>query len=256
MNYVAGSISDIGIKRKSNQDSFCYELAQYQGENLAFLVICDGMGGFSKGEVASAEVLSAFDDWFCIRMPEILKEGFSAEKLREEWYALAEKENRRISEYAEERKLNMGTTLTAALFLGEQYYVLHIGDCRLYEIRESQVLQLTHDHTVTQREVDNGILSVEDAELDSRQHILLQCIGAGRTVMPDFVVGTIRTGTAYLLCSDGFRHKFSKTEMLQQFHAQCNSTKKEIEKHLTAAVERIKDRAETDNITAGLLVVT
>ena len=255
MNYVAGSISDVGTRRKSNQDSFCYELAEYQGENIAYMVICDGMGGFSKGELASAEVLTAFDRWFHERIPEIMKAGFSAEALREEWYALAESENRRISEYASGNRLKMGTTLTAALFLGEQYYVIHVGDSRLYEIRESEAIQLTHDHTVTQREVDNGFLSPEDAEHDSRQHILLQCLGAGRDIAPDFVVGTIRSGASYLMCSDGFRHKFSREEMQQRLNAADNSCKKKIEKNLKESIEWIKDRGETDNITAGLLVV-
>lgn len=255
MNYIAGSVSDVGIKRKSNQDSFCYELAEYQGKKIAYLLICDGMGGFSKGELASAEVLGTFDNWFRKRLPEILQAGFSAEALREEWYALAEAENIRVSEYAQVNRLKMGTTLTAALFLGEQYYILHVGDCRLYEIRESEIVQLTHDHTVTQREVDNGTLSPEDAETDSRQHILLQCLGAGRDIVPDFVVGTIRSDASYLLCSDGFRHKFSTAEMLRQFNANHNFTQKKIEKNLMDAIETIKNRGETDNITAGLLVV-
>ncbi len=255
MNYIAGCISDTGIKRKNNQDSFCYELAKYQGEKLACLIICDGMGGFSKGEIASAEVLTTFEEWFRKRMPEILKAGFSAEALREEWYAMAEAENQRIFEYANANHLKMGTTLTAALFLGEQYYILHVGDCRLYEIRESEVLQLTHDHTVVQREIDNGVLTPEEAENDSRQHILLQCLGAGRSIAPDFVVGTIRPGSSYLLCSDGFRHKFSKEEMQQQLNAGNNLTKMKIERNLTNAIECMKDRGETDNITAGLLVV-
>lgn len=255
MNYIAGSVSDVGIKRKSNQDSLYYALAEYQGEKLAYMVICDGMGGFAKGELASAEVLTTFENWFRKRLPEILREGFSAEVLREEWYSLAEAENSRVSEYASINRLKMGTTLTAALFLGDQYYIIHVGDCRLYEIRDSEVLQLTHDHTVTQREIDNGLLSPEDAETDSRQHILLQCLGAGREIAPDFVVGTIRPETAYLLCSDGFRHKFSRDEMLKQLNAQNNPTKKKIQKNLTNAIDCIKDRGETDNITAGLLVV-
>ena len=86
--------------------------------------------------------------------------------------------------------------------------------------------------------------------------ILLQCLGAGRDISPDFVVGTIRPNTGYLLCCDGFRHKFSKEEMLQHFHAAGNLTKKKIEKNLRNSIDLIKDRGETDNITAGLLVVT
>jgi len=255
MKYTVGCVSDIGIKRTSNQDSFCYELATYQGHNIAFMVICDGMGGFSKGELASAEAVKTFDHWFLNRMPQILKAGFSAEALREEWYSMAENINRRISEYAVSHGLKMGTTLTATLFLGTQYYVLHIGDCRLYELRATDVIQLTHDHTVVQREIDSGNLSPADALHDTRQHILLQCLGAGRDITPDFTVGTIHPGSGYLLCSDGFRHKFSSEEMLQ-LAPSPGATGKKLEKKLRSAIEQIKARGETDNITCGLLAVT
>lgn len=256
MNYIAGCVSDTGIQRKNNQDSICYSLADYQGEKIAFLVICDGMGGYSKGEIASAEVLTAFDNWFRNRLPAILKEGFSPESLRQEWFAMAEAENLRISNYASARNLKMGTTLTAALFLEGQYYILHVGDCRLYEILENQVRQLTHDHTVTQREVDNGALTPEDAENDPRQHILLQCLGAGRAIAPDFTVGAVQPGASYLLCSDGFRHKFSPEEMRQRLSAGSNPSRETIVENLTTAIDFVKQRGETDNITAGLLVVS
>ena len=231
MKYTVGCVSDIGIKRTSNQDSFCYELATYQGHNIAFMVICDGMGGFSKGELASAEAVKTFDHWFLNRMPQILKAGFSAEALREEWYSMAENINRRISEYAVSHGLKMGTTLTA------------------------DVIQLTHDHTVVQREIDSGNLSPADALHDTRQHILLQCLGAGRDITPDFTVGTIHPGSGYLLCSDGFRHKFSSEEMLQ-LAPSPGATGKKLEKKLRSAIEQIKARGETDNITCGLLAVT
>ena len=253
MNYTAGAISDAGIRKKTNQDAFLYDLAEFQGRKLAFLVICDGMGGLEKGEIASAEVLNTFGEWFRRELSGILEAGFSAEALREIWFSLAETENRKISHYADYHDCRMGTTLTAVLFLDEQYYAIHIGDCRLYEIRQDQVLQLTHDHTVTQREIDNGNLSPELAETDSRKHILLQCIGAGRPIAPDFLVGTVRPGTSYLLCCDGFRHRFSPDEMLHQLSAGKNPTRRLIEKNLSTAVAAIKARGEKDNITAGLL---
>lgn len=256
MNYTAGSVSDIGIRRKNNQDSFCYELAEYQGEKLAFLVICDGMGGYACGELASAEVMTTLDEWFLNRLPVLLKTGFSAEDLRQEWFALVEQEHARIAEYADAHHLRMGTTLTAALFLKEQYYILHVGDCRLYEIRSDTICRLTHDHSVVQREIDRGELSEEEAEQDSRRNILLQCLGAGQGVVPDFVVGTIRPGCSYLLCSDGFWHAITKEEIRQMLCAGKNPNRKSIVKNITAAIEMVKNRGESDNITAGLLVVS
>lgn len=256
MKYLAGCVSDVGIQRKNNQDSISYTLAAYQGEPLAFLVMCDGMGGFSQGEVASAEVVTAFDGWFRQQLPRMLENGFSAEALREEWYALAATEHRRIANYGASQNIKLGTTLTAALFWGQQYYILHVGDCRLYEITQGEARQLTHDHTVTQREVDSGALAPEDAENDPRQHMLLQCLGAGKHLAPDFVVGTIRPNASYLVCSDGFRHKYSREEICGQFQASRNGSRKKIEKNITDAITVVKNRGETDNITAGLLVVT
>ena len=256
MNYTAGSISDVGIQRKNNQDSYCFELAEYRGEKLAFLVICDGMGGYSHGEIASAEVVTAFDEWFLNRLPVLLKNGFSAEILREEWYDLVELEHTKISDYAAENHMRMGTTLTAVLFYAEQYYIIHVGDCRLYELWNGEVRQLTHDHTVVQREIDQGELLPEYAELDSRRNILLQCLGAGSGVVPDFAVGTIRQSASYLLCSDGFRHKISKDEIWRYLNSKNNTTRKAIQKNLADAIEMVKNRGESDNITAGLLVVS
>jgi len=255
MNYTAGCVSDTGIKRTNNQDSFCYELAQFRGQSLAFMAICDGMGGFSKGEIASAEALLAFRQWFRNRLPQLLEAGLSPEVLRKEWSSLAENINLRISEYAASNGFKMGTTLTVVLFLNGKYYGLHVGDCRLYEIQKHQVQQLTHDHTVVQREVDHGILSTADAKHDARQHILLQCLGAGREIAPDYFTGTVHQGSAYLLCSDGFRHKFSPEEMLD-LNPGRHATKQKIQRRLLSAIDRIKSRGETDNITAGLLSVT
>lgn len=254
MKYVVNCISDTGTRRKNNQDSAGYTVAEYQGRQLAFLVLCDGMGGLEKGEIASAEVVNAFNEWFRTSLPQMLRTGFSAEQLRQDWYELADRENHRIFRYAMEQGCRMGTTLTAALFYEGQYYVIHVGDCRLYQITESETRQLTRDQTVTQREVDNGMLTPAEAENDPRQHILLQCLGMEREVAPDFLVGTVRRNCSYLICSDGFRHKYSTNEMQQSFAGTKNDSKRKIRTNLYNAIDIVKKRGETDNITACLVV--
>lgn len=256
MNYTVECVTDVGISRKNNQDSAFYAVADHKGEKLACMVLCDGMGGYAKGEIASAELTKTFEDWFRAELPVLLREGFSGEKLRTAWFALAESENGRLSAYARQGGFKMGTTLTAALFVANAYYVIHVGDCRLYELSDGQLRQLTHDHTVTQQAIDKGELDPEFAESDPRNHILLQCLGAGRDIYPDFLTGDIRPGSTFLLCSDGFRHKFSREEMEKSFPADKNKTKQQQQRNLSEAIGEIKERGEKDNITACLLTVT
>ncbi len=256
MNYTVECVSDVGIARKSNQDSAFYAVADYKGEKAAFLVLCDGMGGYAKGELVSAELTKALEHWFSADFPKMLERGFSGEALREEWFSLAESENLRLSDYARKNGLKMGTTMTAALFVKENYYVIHVGDCRLYELKEDTLSQLTHDHTVTQQAIDKGELDPDLAEMDPRNHILLQCLGAGRDIYPDFLTGQVCPDTSFLLCSDGFRHKFTQEEMKQAFAAGENRDKARQKAHLTQAIEEIKDRGERDNITACLMTVS
>lgn len=256
MNYTIECVTDVGISRKSNQDSAFYAVADHKGEKIACMVLCDGMGGYAKGEIASAELTKAFESWFYDQLPVMLQEGFSGEKLRTAWFALAESENDRLSAYARERGIKMGTTLTAALFVGGTYYVIHVGDCRLYELVGETLRQLTHDHTVTQQAIDKGELDPECAESDPRNHILLQCLGAGRSIYPDFLTGDVCPHSSFLLCSDGFRHKFSREEMTKSFLPDKNRTKQQQAQHLSKAIGEIKERGEKDNITACLLTVT
>ena len=137
-HYTVAAHSDVGTTKNVNQDSLTVKVANTIYGEAAFAVICDGMGGLEQGEVASAAVVRAYEQWFLRDLPQFLSRGFSEETLEQVWFRLANDCNVRVAEYSREQKAPMGTTLTAVLLLGGRYYITHVGDCRVY------VLSLIH----------------------------------------------------------------------------------------------------------------
>ena len=115
---------------------------------VIFAVVCDGMGGLKKGELASAEVVRAMAGWFREEFPEMLQSGFDPAALKSAWKRIAEEQDERISRFGAGNGMRLGTTMVGFLGIGNQYYIVNIGDSRVYQISDRQLLQLTHDHTV------------------------------------------------------------------------------------------------------------
>lgn len=249
MKYIASYNTNKGIQKETNQDSFLLKIAGVPSGQIVFMALCDGMGGLNKGELASKEVIEAFDMWFHEEFPQLMKEGFSKKKLEEQWNELLDHMNSVLLQYGEEHGCHIGTTLTAMLFIGEEYYIMHVGDSRVYEMSE-QMVQLTRDHTLVQREVDSGVLTKEQACRDKRKNILLQSVGAGGIVVPDFFEGKIKVDAVYLLCSDGFRNKIKERELYAQLNPKFATDADEIKQTLQQLICLAMERKEQDNITA------
>lgn len=249
MEYLIEGVSDVGIRKKMNQDAYCYLRAHDEHGTYAMAVMCDGMGGLSKGELASAEVIRAFNSWFENELKDTIQIPNCFNNIRMQWNQIILNLHNKLSVYAEKRGIAMGTTLTAIIFLNDKYLAVNVGDTRLYKIHESFV-QITKDHSLVQREIDAGNLTQEDAREDKRNNILLQCIGSNKRVVPDFYEGTIKENEIYLLCSDGFRHKIYNDEMKNALTLENTSSKESIRKYTSELIEKAKDRKETDNISA------
>ena len=93
MHYLAVAQTDVGIVKDINQDSLTLKIAQTSHGEAVFTVVCDGMGGLKQGEVASASVVNAFQDWFYNIFPQKLKYGISDEQIRADWFEIIFKEN-------------------------------------------------------------------------------------------------------------------------------------------------------------------
>lgn len=254
MRFLTAACTDIGIKKRTNQDSLMIKMADTDYGEVCFAAVCDGMGGLSKGELASATLIRLFSKWFEQEFPEILYRGISPEYLRRNWEQLIYEANYRLGSYSSQNQVMLGTTAAALLVSGNMYYIINVGDSRVYELTD-RVCRLTKDQTVVQREIDLGNLTPEEAEKDPRRNILLQCVGASAVIDPEFVFGEVRPGSHFLLCSDGFRHVISERELLLKLGPGAARTELEMEENLRYIVELNKYRREEDNIS-GVLIRT
>lgn len=253
MYYIGNAISDVGNVKAVNQDSLTLKIANTKWGVACLMVICDGVGGLLKGELASATVIRGFDQWFKEVFP-YESDGWNEQKIRVEWNDLIQGLNQKIVAYGKESGAKLGTTVTAVLFLDDTYYAAHVGDCRLYEI-SNEVMQLTKDQTLVQYEVDKGIISKEQALVDPRKSVLLQSIGTSEHIDIDFLVGKIKEDATYLVCTDGFRHEISQDEMFDHLKPEQNRNAEQILVHLRQLTELCKNRGERDNISSILLWV-
>lgn len=254
MNYYAASHTDVGIKKDTNQDSFCILQAQTEKGNILMAIVCDGMGGLESGEVASASIICAFKEWFAKELPFTLSLDTYYDEVKFSWDRIIKTQNRSIAEYGRQRHFQLGSTITAMIFFEDGRYLIgHVGDSRAYMINNNAPSVLTADQTVVANEVRLGRLTPEQARKDPRRNVLLQCIGASRIVEPDYYSGAAHPGECYMLCSDGFRHVISEAEILGAFAPAVNNDEQQMKNNIVRLTELNKSRGETDNITALLI---
>lgn len=249
MEIRTGYVTDVG-RKKNNQDSLIMMSAKTAAGRVTFEAVCDGMGGLEKGELASAVTVKSFEKWFRDELPFILNSDSVAESVFTRWRDLIYSLNEKLTAKGGELGVQLGTTIAGILFIEPNYYIMNVGDSRVYEITDTEINCLTHDQTLVQLEVDQGKLRAEDMERDPRRSVLLQCIGAEGSVEPDFKTGTIRNNSVYLVCSDGFRHVISSQEISEVLRPSDIRGGDDLTKRLQQLVSVDLERGERDNITA------
>lgn len=249
MNYIVAACTDIGNTKDTNQDSYGIKVLRTPLGKMVFAILCDGMGGLAKGEVASATVVNAFYKWVDERLPALCMTGSITDAdIRNDWTQIAVEYNERIKQYGKSNGFNLGTTVTAILLTEYRFYVVNVGDTRAYEIADS-INVITNDQTLVAREVELGIITAEQAATDPRRSVLLQCIGASESVSPDFFFGKTIQNAVYMLCSDGFRHEISAQEIFQYLQPNVMLDADGMQQNMLALIELNKQRQERDNIT-------
>jgi serine/threonine protein phosphatase PrpC len=180
--------SDVGLLREGNEDS------AYAGPRL--LAVADGMGGHAAGEVASSLTIAS--------MAKLDSEPPGGDMLSELAAAVAAA-NTRLQEMiiANPAVEGMGTTLTALFWSDGHAAVCHIGDSRGYLLRDGELYQITHDHTLVQSLVDEGRISADDVSTHPQRSLLLRALDGRSVAEPDLSVHDGQVGDRYLLCSDG-----------------------------------------------------
>ena len=252
MNFKAVAHTDIGIKRKTNQDSAILKIARTDYGKVAMAAVCDGMGGLANGELASATMVRLLSKWFENTFPGLLYQGIDIDILRKSWTDLIYEANQKLASYGNMMHANMGTTMVLLLIVDHVYYIANVGDSRAYYMRD-YMQQITKDQTYVQREMDMGRMTWEEAMTDPQRNVLLQCIGASSIIEPDFYSGNIDPGGSFLLCSDGFRHVITQEEIYEYLNPLKLFNENSMQEGLNYLTELNKYRQETDNITSVLL---
>lgn len=250
MNYLIAAQSDVGIVKKTNQDSYCIFTANSKKYgHILFAVVCDGMGGLEKGELASATVVKRFSNWFEKTFPILINNvspNFGI--IKSEWDKILKRLNSDIGNYGLSNNISLGTTIVATLCVQNEMYVANVGDSRVYKVTDT-VTRLTNDQSLVAREISAGTLSIEDEETDSRRNVLLQCIGASQKLEPEYKKYRLEQDAVYFLCSDGFRHEIKEKELLGLLSPKIISTERSINDTLLEIINLLKERKEQDNIT-------
>lgn len=184
-----GARTDVGLVREGNEDS------HYAGGRL--LVVADGMGGHAHGEVASATAIEALRplDTATLTDDELL------DALEDAVARAGDRLHEIVQSDPSHR--GMGTTLTALLWSGTRLGLAHIGDSRAYQVRDGQVVQLTHDHTLVQQLVDEGRITEDDVATHPQRMLLLRALDGENGCRPDLELLEARAGDRYLVSSDG-----------------------------------------------------
>ncbi|HIY72834.1 Stp1/IreP family PP2C-type Ser/Thr phosphatase [Intestinimonas butyriciproducens] len=203
-------ITDVGVVRKQNQDNYHIELL---AEDMALGIVCDGMGGAKAGNVASQLAVETFLDTANAQPPE---------QWRNEPEALlhfaAEQANGavhfRASVDADCR--GMGTTMVVALAIGNQAYILNIGDSRCYLVRPEGISRVTRDHSVVEDLVARGQITPEQARQHPQKNLITRALGAESQLRADLFRQSVEPGDALLLCSDGLSNVVSDQELLYE----------------------------------------
>lgn len=252
MNFIISANTDVGLSKSTNQDSMSVKVISTSQGRMAFVILCDGMGGLSKGELASATVIRAFDQWVHQELPKMCEAPLQDSVIKAQWETILIDLNKKIREYGAKQGVKLGTTVVAMLITHDRYYIINVGDSRAYELTTG-IRQITQDQTFVAREVALGNMTEEQAKNDNRRNVLLQCVGASDEVYPEMYYGQTQANAVYMLCCDGFRHEITPEEIYEKLQPNLLLDEYKMNKNSLSLINLNKERNEKDNISVALV---
>lgn len=244
------AVSDKGNVKKINEDSIIARVGEYRGEEFGLFVVCDGLGGLSCGDVASKIAINEFEIWWKEKLSIFIKSQ-DDNKIISSFKEVVNICNWKIMKHGKDINKKIGTTLSVLFLLRGKYYVVHIGDSRVYRIG-SKLEQITEDHSYVAMRVRNGEMTPSEAKKSINRNLLLQCVGVKDTLDIYCNVGRFNYNESFILCSDGFYNSFEDEELLKMFNMK-KKKRYNLQNYLLEIVQVVKDRKERDNISIILV---
>jgi protein phosphatase len=231
--------SDVGLVRKNNEDVYL-QLLQH---NL--FLLADGMGGHNAGEVAAQETVVYLSS--CI--DKLLKQHsqkITLDKLKNLLESFIIDSNERIYQLGLENKSyqGMGTTLSALLFFEDKTICSHVGDSRIYRLRNNNLELLTSDHTLKNKLIEQGLLEKAIKEGIRYKNVLTKAIGAFKKIIPDITIHPTLKNDVFMMCSDGLSDFVTDEEIYSIL-----SSDRSIKEQTFDLINKAKEKKSCDNIT-------
>lgn len=250
MKAFGTGLTDVGRQREDNQDCFLVD------NELGLYVVSDGMGGHAAGDLASRTAVEALARFVRGRAAQLeeLRHGDTPDSdiilFAEEAVQRASTEVYRLGR-SKRSTQGMGATLTALLVLGERAVMAHVGDSRLYLLREDQVHQLSDDHSYVTDLVRLGMVEPEKADDHHYRNVLTRSLGRSEAVQVDTLLFDLLPRDTLVLCSDGFSNYLrDAADLLEEFEYA------DLDRTAEAMVEHANSRGGSDNITVLLVRIT
>jgi protein phosphatase len=245
LEVLLGVRSDVGLVRANNEDHFAVD------PDLNLLILCDGMGGQAGGEIASRMGAELILEHVRERHhnPRLSLEGTAQEAFSPQSNRLASgvhASNRAIFEAASQGESvnGMGCTVVAVQISGNVMSIAHVGDSRVYLLRNGELRQLTEDHSLVREQVRQGLMSAEEAERSEFSNVILRALGAEAAVEVDLDEVWVGAGDQVLLCSDGLTRMVPDPEI-----AEVLSSSPTAQDAADLLVERANQNGGEDNTT-------
>jgi PPM family protein phosphatase len=205
-------LTDVGMYRDHNEDAVASDLT------IGLLLLADGMGGYKAGEVASEIAVLMIAAEITEAMQNRMALNKLTSSLMPESHLLIDvvkKTNAAIYHISKNQAhcAGMGTTLVAGIFANNKLTVGHIGDSRVYCLRDQVLTQLTEDHSLIQEQINAGLITQEQAKVASHKNLVTRALGIDPDVELELQEFEVKVGDIYLMCSDGLSDLVEDTEI-------------------------------------------
>lgn len=243
--------TDPGMVRLHNEDSIAADAAS------GFVILADGMGGYNAGEVASGIAAALLGTNLKQVLASAEPGGIEPEsgeplavKILREQIAGA---NASIYQAARSQPqyAGMGTTLVVGLFYDNRLSVAHIGDSRLYRLRQDEFKQITRDHSLLQEQIDSGMITEQMAKVSHNKNLVTRALGIDPEVEPEIHTHEVEAGDIYLLCSDGLSDMVEDGEI----SLTLSSLQANVQLASQQLVQMANDNGGRDNVSVILVRV-
>lgn len=221
---VVGRLSDVGQQRQINEDSMLTlepaRVLNATSRAMGLYVVADGMGGHEGGEVASNLATKTLADTLWPKLMAVVQQkgsGFLPDGTEPDYKSLlteaCQAAAKAVYDQARLARKNMGTTLVAALVVGNRLYAANVGDSRLYKLNRTAIKRITEDHSMVERLVKHQMLSPEEARHHPQANLIYRSLGDRPKVEVDIFQEDLQVGDTLLLCSDGLSGQVAEAQM-------------------------------------------